>query len=244
MAPQRIVSLVPSLTELVFWLGRGESLVGRTKFCTEPAGQVEAIPAMGGTKNPVLDSILAAHPDLVIANKEENRREDIEALRAAGLEVLLTDPNSVPEALAMIRELGDILESTVHASSLVAKVETAIAAVPQHPPVPVYCAVWHNPMMGLGAATYGNSLLETCGARNVLAHRERYPELSFEDLSALAPRLILLPDEPFPFDAGHAALYREIAPARVIDGKLLWWYGPRMPAAIRVLSALLHEPAP
>jgi hypothetical protein len=87
-------------------------------------------------------------------------------------------------------------------------------------------------------------LLEACGASNVLAGRARYPELSMDELRQLAPELILLPDEPFPFDTGHAALYGQIAPARVIDGKLLWWYGPRMPAAIRELSSIIRTPAP
>ncbi|HXU23926.1 MAG TPA: helical backbone metal receptor, partial [Tepidiformaceae bacterium] len=100
MPPARIVSLVPSLTELVWWLGAGERLVGRTRFCTEPAGLVEAVPIMGGTKNPHVERIVSARPDLVVANKEENRREDVEALQQAGLHVLLTDPNTVEEALA------------------------------------------------------------------------------------------------------------------------------------------------
>ena len=95
MEPRRIVSLVPSLTELVWWLGAGDLLVGRTRFCTEPAGAVESVPAMGGTKNPDLERIVAARPDLVIANKEENRRDDVVALQAAGLVVHVTDPNSV-----------------------------------------------------------------------------------------------------------------------------------------------------
>jgi ABC-type hemin transport system substrate-binding protein len=241
VAPHRIVSLVPSLTELVWWLGCGDTLVGRTKFCTEPANITEHVPAMGGTKNPAVDRIVAARPDLVIANKEENRREDIEALRAAGLQVLLTDPNSVPGAVAMIHELGTLLGAEGRATGLVRDIDAAITSIPNGDPLPVYCAVWHNPVMGLGAATYGHSLLETCGARNVLAGRERYPELTLEELRALAPALILLPDEPFPFDAGHAALYGELAPSRVVDGKLLWWYGPRMPGAIRELSSLLRE---
>ena len=106
MAQLRIVSLVPRITELVFALGRGDALVGRTRFCTEPEGPVSAVPIIGGTKNPRLARIVALAPDIVLANKEENRREDIEALRAAGIAVLLTDPNSVPEAVSMISEIG------------------------------------------------------------------------------------------------------------------------------------------
>ena len=126
MAPERIVSLVPSLTELVWWLGCGDALCGRTRFCEEPAGEIEVVPAIGGTKNPDVAAITALAPDLVIANREENRREDVEALRDAGLHVLLTDPNSVEEALAMIVELGEALGREAEAEGLVGEVRAAV----------------------------------------------------------------------------------------------------------------------
>lgn len=241
MPAERIVSLVPSLTELVFWFGAGARLVGRTRFCTEPAGEVEAVPVIGGTKNPRIERIIAAKPDVVVANKEENRREDIEALEAAGLAVYLSHPDTVLEAIEMIRELGELCGAPARANELALDIRRALEENAPAEPVRTYVAVWHNPMMGLGSNSYGHSLLELCGARNVLGHRERYPELSMDELRALAPELILLPDEPFPFDASHAALYSEIAPARVIDGKLLWWYGPRMPLAIRELRQLFRD---
>ena len=239
--PQRIVSLVPSLTELLFWLGAGERVVGRTKFCTEPAGEVERIPALGGTKNPDVARIIQLRPDLVIANKEENRREDIEALEGAGLRVLLTDPNTVTEAIEMILIVGGVVSAGEKAQVLALDIALALAAVPDGELALVYVGVWHHPMMGLGGQSYGNSLIEACGGRNVLCARPRYPETSLDEIRSLAPRLILLPDEPFPFDESHTRVYSEIAPAQVIDGKLLWWYGARMPAAIRELSVLLGE---
>ena len=241
MEPRRIVSLVPSLTELLVWLGARDRLAGRTKFCTEPAGEVEHVPALGGTKNPDVARIIDLRPDLVLANKEENRREDIEALEASGLPVLLTDPCTVAEAVEMILVVGGVVGAEEKAQTLALDVALAVAGVTEGDPVPVYAGVWHHPMMGLGGESYGNALVESCGGRNVLAGRRRYPETSFDEIRSLAPRLILLPDEPFPFDEGHARVYGGIAPARVIDGKLLWWYGPRMPAAIRELSALLEE---
>lgn len=241
MPPQRIVSLVPSLTELVAWLGLATRLAGRTRFCVEPPSLAGSVPALGGTKNPDIARIVALSPELVLANREENRREDVEALVAAGLEVLLTDPNSVDEAVAMVRDLGRRLGEPARAESLARDTESALARVPPGAAVPVYVAVWHNPMMGLGSQTYGHSLVQACGGRNVLASEERYPEVTFDRLRDLAPRLILLPDEPFPFDESHAAYYGAVAPARVVDGKLLWWYGPRMPAAIRALGAIFEE---
>ncbi|MGH2609816.1 MAG: helical backbone metal receptor [Tepidiformaceae bacterium] len=247
--PARIVSLVPSLTELVFWLGAGDRLVGRTRFCEEPAGQVERVPIVGGTKNPKVQRIVDLRPDLVLANKEENRREDIEALQAAGLDVLLTDPNTVAEAVAMVEQLGALLGAEEPARQLAAATREELA-----PPLRgladkglggeaprVFVAIWWNPLMGLGSASYGHDLLSRAGAVNVLAARERYPEVSLEEVAALSPDLVLLPDEPFPFTSRQTPAFEAIASVRLIDGKLLWWYGPRMPSAIRQLRQLLSE---
>ncbi|MEO9254655.1 MAG: helical backbone metal receptor [Tepidiformaceae bacterium] len=234
----RIVSLVPSLTELVWWFGLGDRLVGRTRFCTEPAGLIEGVPIVGGTKNPKVEKIVDLHPDLVIANKEENRREDVEALRAAGIEVLVTDPNSVVEALAMVRELGDVLGAEAKALDLTTAVERAVVEPAQLRAPRVFVAVWKEPLLGLGSESYGNDLLRVAGAENVLSARSRYPELTRDELKALAPELILLPDEPYPFKPTDAEDFSTIAPARILDGRLLWWYGPRMPDAIRVLRTI------
>jgi len=237
MPPARIVSLVPSLTELVWWLGAGHALVGRTRFCTEPAGEIDSLPIMGGTKNPHMDRIVAAAPDLVIANKEENRREDVEALGHAGLNVLLTDPNTVEEALTMVQQLGAVLGLEARAAELVDDVRAALAEPAPRTQPRVFVAVWKDPLMGLGSNAYGHDLLQRSGAVNVLGGQARYPEVTRDDVANLHPDLILLPDEPYPFKEADAIEFATIAPATVVDGKLLWWYGPRMPAAIRSLRA-------
>lgn len=237
---QRIVSLVPSLTELVWWLGRGDALAGRTRFCTEPADLAGTVPAFGGTKNPKIERIVALRPDLVLANKEENRREDIEALRAAGLEVVLTDPNTVDEAVAMILEVGERVGARERAERLAEDIQAALDEG-GGPGVRVFVAVWKKPLMGLGSETYGHDLLERAGATNVLGSQRRYPEVTLEALGELAPDLVLLPDEPYPFKEADRAGFEAVAPARVVDGKMLWWYGPRMPDAIRQLRRLLRE---
>jgi ABC-type hemin transport system substrate-binding protein len=235
----RVVSLVPSLTELVISLGAGYTLVGRTRFCTEPAGRVEAVAVVGGTKNPRLDRIHALRPDLVLANKEENRREDVEALRAAGLDVLLTDPNDAPGAIDMIEQIGRRLGTGDATQALIDEIQAALAEPVLQPAPRVFAAVWWNPLMGLGRDSYGHDFLERAGAVNVLASRPRYPEVTLQEVAALHPDLVLLPDEPYPFKESHIAEFAGIAPARVIDGKLLWWYGPRIPAALRELRSLL-----
>ncbi len=241
MAPERIVSLVPSLTELVWWLGCGDALRGRTRFCEEPAGQIEVVPALGGTKNPDIAAITAMAPDLVIANREENRREDVEALRNAGLNVLLTDPNSVEEALAMVVKLGEALGRGAEAEGLVGEVRAAVEEGGGERRAALFVPIWRNPLMGLAGGTYGDSVLEAAGGRNVLAGRARYPEVTLEEVAALKPEAILLPDEPYRFNEGHIPEFAGIAPTTVVDGKLLWWYGPRMPEAIRELRRIVRE---
>ncbi len=241
MAPERIVSLVPSLTELVWWLGCGDTLHGRTRFCEEPAGKIERVPTIGGTKNPDIEAIGAIAPDLVIANREENRREDVEALRAAGIEVLVTDPNSVEEALAMIVELGEALGREAEAGGLVGEVREAVAEGEGEPRTALFVPIWRNPLMGLASGTYGDSVLEAAGGVNVLGGQSRYPEVTLEEVAALGPEAILLPDEPYRFNERHVPEFASIAPTAVVDGKLLWWYGPRMPEAIRELRRIVRE---
>jgi ABC-type hemin transport system substrate-binding protein len=240
MPPLRIVSLVPSLTELVVWFGLGERIVGRTRFCTEPTWLVDQVPVVGGTKNPRVDRVIALTPDIVLANREENRQEDIEALQAAGLDVVLTDPNTVAEAIEMVLDLGRVLGASERAAWLAR--ETAAAMDEGNGTgLRVFVPIWKDPWMGLGAATYGDDLLRVAGAVNVLGARSRYPEVTLDEVAALAPDTVLLPDEPYPFKDADRELFDGIAPARVVDGKLLWWYGPRMPGAIRCLRALFQE---
>ncbi len=240
MTAPTIVSLVPSLTELVWWFGLGERLVGRTRFCIEPAGEIERVPIIGGTKNPHVDRIVALRPGVVIANKEENRREDVEALREAGLDVLLTDPNTVAEAVEMIMHLGARLGAGARAAGLATEIEAELRAPVTAQPR-VFVAVWKEPFMGLGADSYGHDLIERAGATNVLRDRTRYPELSRDELAALKPDLILLPDEPYPFKPADAEAFNGLAPCRIIDGRLLWWYGPRIPDALRALRRAFED---
>ena len=241
MAPT-LVSLVPSLTELLFWFGLGDSVLGRTRFCTEPAGEVERVRIIGGTKNPNIERIVALQPGLVLANKEENRKEDIEALQATGLRVHVTDPNSVAEAAATVRQLGGILGVQSRADELASATETAVAggdgAGLQRR---VFVPIWKEPLMGLGGMSYGDDVLRCAGGVNVLGGRPRYPEVTLEEVAALHPELVLLPDEPYPFKASDAAMFADVAPGAVIDGKLLWWYGPRMPDSLRTLRELLRR---
>ncbi len=235
----RIVSLVPSLTELVWVLAPG-SLVGRTRFCVEPP-EVRIVPAVGGTKDPNVAAIVALAPDLIIANREENRREDVEALRLAGLEVMVTDPSSVEGAMETMVAIAARLGMEDRGWELARDAAAVVGEpLPDHRPR-VFVAVWHEPLMGLGSESYGHDLLERSGAINVLAGQPRYPHVTLEEVQALRPDLVLLPDEPYPFKERHSATYDPVAPARIIDGKLLWWYGPRMAESMRILRSIFSE---
>lgn len=241
MLPSRIVSLVPSLTELVCWLGRGEAVVGRTRFCDAPADLAARVPAIGGTKDPDLARIIALTPDLVLANREENRREDVDALQSAGLNVLVTDPGTVAEVLAMVSEIGENLGCGARAEELVAETKRALSQPAPARRPRVFVAVWKKPLLGLGSNTYGHDLIERAGGKNVLGDLVRYPEVPLAEVARRDPDLILLPDEPYHFGELDTVEYACVAPARVIDGRLLWWYGPRMPAAIRALRSIFME---
>lgn len=235
----RIVSLVPSLTELVWVLAPG-SLVGRTRFCVEPP-EVRIVPAVGGTKDPNVAAIVALAPDLIIANREENRREDVEALRLAGLEVMVTDPSSVEGAMETMVAIAARLGMEDRGWELARDAAAVVREpLPDHRPH-VFVAVWHEPLMGLGSESYGHDLLERSGAINVLGGQPRYPHVTLEEVQALRPDLVLLPDEPYPFKERHVAAYDPVAPARIIDGKLLWWYGPRMAESMRILRSIFSE---
>lgn len=228
---------------MLFWLGAGESVVGRTTFCVEPLGAVDAVTVVGGTKTVKVERVLALEPQLVIANKEENRREDIEALRAAGLKVLLTDLNSLDDAVSMIERIADIAGKDERGRELLSEIAEARGEAAGRVEVRAFVAVWKKPLLGLGSQSYGHDLLWEAGGVNVLADRPRYPEISMEELAALKPDVILLPDEPYVFKERDRAEFEKIAPARIVDGKMMWWYGPRIPAALRELRAILREAA-
>lgn len=251
--PLRIVSAVPSLTELVFAWGAGDRVVGRTTFCVEPSGVVDAVPRVGGTKNLKTDRIVDLSPDLVIASVEENTKADVEALASAGLRVFLTLPTTVREAIDMLGTLGRLLGLEQAASDLARQTESVLAEVRGGPRATAFCPIWRNPYMTCAPGTYMHDLLSAAGLVNVFADsRERYPEASLEDVAARDPQVILLPDEPFPFAEKHLADFEPWRPqmrafrrgqVRFIDGKLVSWYGPRMPGALHELMWVAREAA-
>jgi ABC-type Fe3+-hydroxamate transport system substrate-binding protein len=250
----RIVSLVPSLTEALFELGLGPRVVGVTDWCVHPAAAVADLPKVGGTKNPSIARVLELRPDLVIANREENRERDVERLRAAGLAVWVTYPRTVADGVALVRELADLGAPPERAHPLVHSLETALARARSAAPARrtrVFCAIWKRPWMAVGADTYADDLLALCGGENVFgaggpARERRYPIVDEQQIAAAQPEVILLPDEPYAFGARDVAELAALAtPAAAsgrihcLDGTLVSWYGPRIARAIAEVTALL-----
>ena len=220
---RRVVSLVPSVTEsLLSW---GVEPVACTRFCEQPS-----LPHVGGTKDPDVAGIVALAPDLVVLNDEENRREDHDALVAAGLAVHVVRVGAVtdvPPAMAALAE------------------DVGVAAPPIElpPPAPstvrVFVPIWKRPWMSIGRDTYGSSLLAHVGAENVVGD-ERYPELTLEQAAALGADLVLAPSEPYPFAERHRAELEAVAPVVLVDGRDLFWWGTRTPGAVERLGRRLR----
>lgn len=251
--PRRIVSLVPSITEILFVLGAGDAVAGCTTYCTEPREAVAGTPRVGGEKNPRLDLIRALGADLVLANVEENVREHVETLRGWGITVHVSYPRTVAAGIELVRELGALTGAAERgralADELAAALARARAARRGRRPARVFCPIWRRPYMTINADTYVHDMLAECGGDNVFGGSPaRYPAVTLEEVAAAAPEVILLPDEPYRFRRAHAADFAPypdvpaVRDARVhlVDGKLLSWYGPRIAEALSTLPPLLR----
>jgi iron complex transport system substrate-binding protein len=277
--PQRIVSLVPSNTESLFDLGFGERVVGITDYCVHPAEKLVGLQRLGGPKNPRIPDLLALHPDLVIANQEENTPASVQALRAAGVPVWVTFPHNVRQSLEVLWQMAQLFRSQ-KAAAQVQLLEQNLAweqaAASSRPKLRYFCPIWYAETqdgqpwyMTFNNQTYCHDLLEVFGGENVFAERERryplaadldqadpqapgerdtrYPRLNLEEVRRANPQMILLPDEPFPFDEQHlqqiseslsetpAAQYGRV---HLVDGSLITWQGTRLAHALRELPAL------
>ncbi|MDI3386863.1 helical backbone metal receptor [Streptomyces sp. B-S-A8] len=226
--PRRVVSLVPSLTEAVAHSAPG-LLVGATDWCSHPADlDAAGVVRIGGTKNPDVPGIVRLAPDLVIANEEENRAPDLAALRAAGLDVLVTEIRDLPSAL---RELDRVL---VRGCGLprpgwLDEAEDAWRAPPALPDVRAVVPIWRRPWMVLGSDTFAGDLLARLGVSNVHGgHAERYPRVPLDELRASGADLVVLPDEPYRFTAEDGPEAFPGLPAALVDGRQLTWYGPSL----------------
>lgn len=263
--PARVVSLVPSTTESIFTLGAGDCLVGRTRYCVSPAGAVKKVEKVGGTKDPDLARIVALKPDLVLANKEENRRQDILHLREQGLSVYVDYATTIEESLSLVTTLGRIFGREQAADTLVRQGVRALAGLrlraedmqqqnalrmnPRpHARPRVVAFIWKDPWMAVGSQTYAGDLIEALGGDHILkTDPDRYVKVDPADVAKLEPDILLFPDEPFAFREKDLDLWRGQFPQlsavaqgrlRICDGQDFVWIGTRTVDALQRLSAL------
>ncbi len=229
--PRRIVSLVPSQTELLHYLGAGENTFGITKFCVHPAEWRNTKTIVGGTKNIDNNKIKKLNPDLIIANKEENVREQIEEL-AKDFVVWVTNVYDLKSALEMIGDIGQIINKLTEASKLGNMIEQSFASMPILPQkISVAYLIWRNPFMSIGADTFIHDMLCHCGLQNIFGDRKRYPAISIDEIQERKCQLVLLSSEPYRFKQQHMNELRLQLPGvkiMLVDGEIFSWYGSRL----------------
>ena len=224
-------------------------MVGRTRYCTQPPRAVGKIPKVGGTKKIDVGRVLELEPDLVVAVREENSQQDVEALSDAGIPVFLGAPETVEGAVRMLRDLAGTVEAPL-ARDVLGPIERVVRRLEgrRDNPRRVFVPIWKGPYMGTGGDTYVHDVLKVSGGENVCGGATRYPTVTLREIEALRPEVVLLPDEPYPFSAedlpGFYALDMPAAREErihLVDGKLLTWYGPRMASSLTQVSALLRS---
>jgi len=250
--PERIVSLVPSITEALFAFGLKREIVGVTRFCVEPRKGVAGKTRVGGTKTLDVAKIKGLNPDLVIASAEENSPEDLVQLIDYGCPVFVTLPTGVQSAIDLLRQLATMTGTTAAAKPIIQEAKEALGSVTadtaNRERVRVFCPIWRNPYMTCGRNTYMDDVITVCGGRNIFGGRqESYPQLELAEMAALDPQVILLPSEPYRFTKGHKADFKAFAQVTavknghifLIDGWLLTWYGPRIAQSLTEVKRLL-----
>lgn len=242
--PQRIVSLVPSQTELLYDLGLIKEVIAITKFCVHPAEWFRNKTRIGGTKNLNIEKIIALQPDLIIANKEENTKKQIEIL-AKQFPVWVSDIKNVNDALEMIRGIGAITDKQEQGNSLLHEIENNIQTIElASKQKRVAYFIWYQPWMSVGKDTFIHDMLRRIGWQNVFEHEQRYPEISLQALQDAKPDLVLLSSEPFPFKEKHVKEILEILPdatVKLVDGEMFSWYGSRMLKAAKYIQDFIQQ---
>lgn len=243
--PERIVSLVPSQTELLFYLGLENKIVGRTKFCIHPEDKIKKINSIGGTKTPRIQDIIDLKPDLIIGNKEENDINSIKKLEEL-FPVWMSDIISIEDALDMILGIGKLCNTEKKASSLVNEINAGLYILDQfkeklNGKTCLYL-IWKDPYMGAASNTFVNDLIKRCGFTNILEGKERYPMLTLHEIIEMSADYIFLSTEPYPFKKKSVEELEQLVPGskiKLVDGEMFSWYGNRMIKSIAYLNNLI-----
>lgn len=231
--PVRIISVVPSQTELLYDLGLGDKVIGITKFCVHPEEWFRHKQRVGGTKNLDIEKIKYLEPDLVIANKEENERSDIEAIRKF-CPVWTSDIKDLGQAMEMISAVGKMTATSQKAKLIIDDIQAGFSELRNDPVKKVAYFIWYRPWMTIGKDSFINDMLSRNGWENVYQDLYRYPETDLQDLKNRNPEIVMLSSEPFPFKEKHIAEIKEIladASIILVDGEYFSWYGSRLTGA-------------
>ncbi|KAA5546663.1 helical backbone metal receptor [Adhaeribacter rhizoryzae] len=242
-APQRIISLVPSQTELLFDLGLADKIVGVTKFCVHPANLVKEKVKIGGTKNFNFEIIRDLKPDLIIGNKEENYPEGIQAL-AQDYPVWVSDIFMLADALAMMENIALLTETSEAAAKIIQNIKEGFAQLKPGPFIPAAYFIWRNPYMSVGHNTFIHEMMAAAGFQNIFGSLNRYPIITPDDLQSASPKVVFLSSEPYPFKEKHLREIQEILPqalVTLVDGELFSWYGSRLQQTPPFLQYLRKE---
>lgn len=244
VAPKRIVSLVPSQTALLHTLGLEAETIGITKFCIHPAAWRKDKTIIGGTKSIHIDRVMALQPDLIIANKEENIKEQVEAL-AKHFPVWVTDVNNLEDAYQMIMGIGSLTHTQAAANKCVQEITQAFEILPQDAPkIPACYLIWKDPYMTIGGDTFISDMMNKAGWQNVCSHLSRYPTIDIEQIIQSKCEWILLSSEPYPFSQKHIQeLSTQLPHCKIllVDGEIFSWYGSHLLQAPAYFQKLLSE---
>jgi ABC-type Fe3+-hydroxamate transport system substrate-binding protein len=238
--PARIISLVPSQTELLFDLGLESRIAGITKFCVHPKEKTESVPKIGGTKKFDLDKIISLKPDLIIGNKEENYQEGIEALQK-NFPVWMSDIKDIYDALFMIQSLGELNGKEEEAFELAFKIKKSLTEYQAPYQLKAAYFIWKDPFMSVGHDTFIHELMRVAGFSNVFSAQHRYPIVSEDNIKDSAPEIILLSSEPYPFVEKHLQEFRQLCPDALVilvDGEMFSWYGSRLRYSVSYFKSL------
>ncbi len=236
--PQRIISIVPSQTELLFDLGLDAAIIGITKYCIHPGEKVKQKIKIGGTKELDINLIKSLKPDLIIGNKEENERSPVEELMQH-FPVWMSDISDLESALDMVSKVGEITDCATHAQDLITRItqqfnkltikpSNHLSIKPSQNRVAYF--IWRKPYMVAGKGTFIDDMLKKCGLINVF-EAERYPEITSVQLQTVNPDFVLLSSEPYPFKEKHIHEFQALLPnatIKVVDGEMFSWYGSRL----------------
>lgn len=238
----KIVSLVPSITEALFDLGlTGHEIVGRTKFCIHPQDKVKDVTIIGGTKNINIDKIKALDPDLILANKEENIKEQVEALMG-DFKVIVTNIETIEDNYYLLKNLGKLLKKEERAQLFNLKIYDILNQAKLQTNIKAAYLIWKNPYMTIGSDTFIHRILSEIGFENIFKDKTRYPEIKVEDLADAD--VIMLSSEPFPFKEKHIEELRAFYPDKkimIVDGEAFSWYGTHIAKCEDYFKDLLRE---